>query len=838
MVIPTLPVHFVERAEMKSLIERLLSAGSRTLALQGRSGLGKTTLALALMQQPEIKTRFEDGVLWANLGPAADTIEAWQVAWGRALDDDLAACSDLPTKTARLQELLADKSCLVVIDDLWPEVDLAPLLVGGAQCRTLITTRHSGAAQHAGATLLTIEPLREAESLALLSHWAGGDLPAEAAALARRLDHLPLALALLGTQLQAGAAGADLLATLPAGEGEQNLDRLLDLCFDRLAAADQARLAQLALFAPDKPFTVAAAGAVWDDSAAAERLERFSRAAFLRATPAGYLLHARLRAYLWERLSPEQQQEAATRHTAHYLQIARDGSDIWPVLGQVESVWRRLHRAEEAQLFALIEAMQPVWSRWGLWQTALAWEQTGLTLARHREDQPRQITSLNNLGYTYYLLGKGEEALDCFQQALDLARLLDQPDQMAVLCHNMGQLYQSYHDQDSALSYFQQALTLYRALADEAGIAAVLTEIGQLYYSRDRLNLALHAFRQALALVDDEEGRTFLHDKIGQIYYNQGDLDRALAQFQEALALVDDAENFGQILTNIGQIQSEQGEPEAALDSYRQALARFEAIGHKSKIALVLGNIGQVYAGQGQLDLALEQYQRALEIERTTGDKAGLSRILTNLGQLHLSRREPQTALQLYQEALEHCEAIADKAGQAVLLSNIGQIHQQAGAVDLAFEHYRQAFAINRLLGNKAGMAGDLNNLGQFHSLQGDLEPALHYYQQALAYFQALEDKPAQAILHNNIAGIYQDQGRPFLALDHFQQALVLNRSVGNKEHTGVTLINIIILCMDQRWMAEANIALKKLSDFFDAVDNDTGYVVAQWLQEMRKRDN
>lgn len=274
---PSLPPHYVERAEIGQIKAVLLAANVSTLtltALHGMGGIGKTTLAMALAHEQEVIQHFEDGILWATLGPNG-LVENWQVTWGSALGDDLRTYPDPVTKATRLRELLVHKTCLLVIDDAWLETDLTDLLVGGPNCRTLVTTRQGSVAQKIGARTIFVDVLSEVEALALLGSWAvwkktsfsEGEMweedlsPIEAQMareLVKRLGYLPLAIALAGAQLQDGASLNEILAYFQSQQGnltsldfenphrrEESLKLCFDLSVQRLSKADRSCFAQL-----------------------------------------------------------------------------------------------------------------------------------------------------------------------------------------------------------------------------------------------------------------------------------------------------------------------------------------------------------------------------------------------------------------------------------------------------------------------------------------------------------------------------------------------------------------------------------------------------------------
>ena len=71
--------------ELAHLRQRLLAGGSVALtALNGLPGVGKTTLAITLAHDPELRAHFKDGILWAGLGPNPN-MQSHLSRWGTLL---------------------------------------------------------------------------------------------------------------------------------------------------------------------------------------------------------------------------------------------------------------------------------------------------------------------------------------------------------------------------------------------------------------------------------------------------------------------------------------------------------------------------------------------------------------------------------------------------------------------------------------------------------------------------------------------------------------------------------------------------------------------------------
>jgi WD40 repeat protein len=134
--------------ELKSLLLEMRNAvGSNqavgVIGLHGMGGFGKTTLALALCHDPEIKETFEHCILWSKLGDQLpDELDLLNsLLW--SLEATSTRAITLEEARWRWQCALAGRVCLLVIDDVWPGSRgiLNTLLEGGPRCVRLVTTR-------------------------------------------------------------------------------------------------------------------------------------------------------------------------------------------------------------------------------------------------------------------------------------------------------------------------------------------------------------------------------------------------------------------------------------------------------------------------------------------------------------------------------------------------------------------------------------------------------------------------------------------------------------------------------------------------------------------------
>lgn len=177
---------FVGRDKELAALRELLTAPGRlaVVALQGVAGVGKTQLArryAAAVNRP---------LTWQIRAESRETAVADLAALAVALD--LPADSDAERAAQSVVDALLDRSdWLLIFDDAVRRDDITDLVPLAGDGQVVITSRYP--VWHGMATSWEVPPLSEAAATALLQP-VDGDV-ATAAALARELGGLPLALA-------------------------------------------------------------------------------------------------------------------------------------------------------------------------------------------------------------------------------------------------------------------------------------------------------------------------------------------------------------------------------------------------------------------------------------------------------------------------------------------------------------------------------------------------------------------------------------------------------------------------------------------------------------------
>ena len=179
--VPELPPHFLPRPEELNPVKALLlmesqepvavTGASRRVGLHGMGGIGKSVLATALAWDKDVRAAFPDGVFWLALGQEPAIIER-QTILARSLSNQSPNFTTAEQGRAYLGELLAETTCLIILDDVWQMSHLKEFNALGPRCCLMITTRDLSLITALGAREHRLDVLGEDQALVLLAQWA------------------------------------------------------------------------------------------------------------------------------------------------------------------------------------------------------------------------------------------------------------------------------------------------------------------------------------------------------------------------------------------------------------------------------------------------------------------------------------------------------------------------------------------------------------------------------------------------------------------------------------------------------------------------------------------
>ena len=339
--------------------------------------------------------------------------------------------------------------------------------------------------------------------------------------------------------------------------------------------------------------------------------------------------------------------------------------------------------------------------------------------------EPKDHSSLNNVGLAYNNIGRFEKAIECYQKALEIKS------DKYISFYNMGNAYRNIGAFEEAIKFYEKTLEI------KPDYYEVLNNLGTTYEKLSQHEKAIENYHKALEIKSDFENALY---NLGVTYGNMGKYEKAIECYEKALSIKPDYHeafyNIGCIygnlgnhmkaikyyvraievksdkyeaMINMGKVFEELGTPEKALIHYKNALEI------KPDSYEVLYNIGTVYGKLGQYNNAIESLKKAIEI------KPDSYKALNNICSVLIK-------LEQYQEAIEHLKkAVAISPDSYELIRNLGVIY------GLTHQHKKAIEYLDRAIELKPDDYEALNNMGVSYSKMGKYDDAIEYHKKALS---------------------------------------------------------------------------------------------------------
>jgi predicted ATPase/transcriptional regulator with XRE-family HTH domain len=623
---PVPPTRLVGRERERShVLELLHHASTRLFTLTGPSGVGKTRLALQLIQ--DIAIDFVDGVAFIALSSVRDaSLVPGMIAQTLGIRE-----SANTSLSEQVQTFLRSKHFLLVLDN-FEQVShsasfVADLLINSPYLFILVTSRTPLRLRAEQEIRLAPLPLKDA--ITLFCERARAVRPAQAyaasevAAICEQLDRLPLAIELAAmhvkllplTELQKRLTNR--LALLRNGardlpQRQQTMKEAIAWSYELLSQEQQRCFRALSVFVGG--WTLEAA-----EEVCRERQDTTSDtfvlvlAALVDASLIQVEIPAEgrerfgmletIREYALECLHAAREEELCRRrHAAYYARLA---ATVTAYFGPVQGV-------REPQ-FALTSELPNA-------RAALEWA----------EEKNEAELGLRLAGFSrlWHVRGQMSEAEQWMERMLALdQRARERKEQTAPLTLRIALLYgfgrtQVRHGriQHIAEVYANEALRLAQSIGDQNGMCNAYATLGMLAQENDRLDEAERAYTESYTLARLLEQRGLMSramSHLSDVASMRGDLERATALLEEALA---NARVSGMtwdipiMTTMLGHLACQQQHFDLAKVRYREALVRFRTFSSPTYIAWCLEGYAAVLSAQRRYTQATQMCAAAVAL--------------------------------------------------------------------------------------------------------------------------------------------------------------------------------------------------------------------------------
>jgi tetratricopeptide (TPR) repeat protein/DNA-binding winged helix-turn-helix (wHTH) protein len=672
---------FTGHARLLSELDKLTDpdqSAENIVVITGMPGIGKTTLATHWANQR--RHRFPDGQLYLNCrahGPTPpvepdDALRRFLLALGTPADP-IPAGEEL--RRDRLNQLLTGLRVLLILDNIRDSDQARRLIPASATCVTLITSRNrlKGLTIREGVRTITVPPLPDVESLALLSQTIGiqraAAEPGAVQTLAQLSGGLPLALRIIGEhvaerpQARIGdlveELGAHLINAASDEDEETSLHTVFAWSYQALGA-DAARLFRTLGLHPGSSISPEASAAMVGVRAgyAEQILNTLAKAHLINhGTARRYRFHDLLRLYAKERACCEEsfqhRQSAMRRLLDWYLLSAANAAatlapdrppvpdlpertGVEPKVFTTDRDAMKWCEEERGNLGAVTRwavnngfhrhgwqipgAIYEIFERYGRQDDVLELHQLALTSAKADGHAVGQLGTLNNLGATYFALHDYERAASSFEAGLRLAREVRFLEVEASCSHNLASVHLKTGKVETAVRIYREVLETCRLTPNPHGEASILHRLGDAFRQMGQYDEAIKHYQQALTIreqLGSLRGQGVTHGEIAALYLAAGENALALSHCRRALDIhnrTKDEPALCDSLITATEVERELAMYDAAIQDGQRAAEIGEEIADSVRRCRALTALAATFAAAGRSSMAHRFCHDALAI--------------------------------------------------------------------------------------------------------------------------------------------------------------------------------------------------------------------------------
>jgi len=302
------------------------------------------------------------------------------------------------------------------------------------------------------------------------------------------------------------------------------------------------------------------------------------------------------------------------------------------------------------------------------------------------------------LVYGQDLISKGH--VESFLDILNMFEKEDVPGSWADLTLLKADIVTISGDWDEALNFYDEAVLISDKAVNDKTLSEALRKKADLFMKRAQREKAKISFEESLTIsqkIDDNMGIAECLRGLGHLSSVAGDFDKAIENYEKALEYAKKMNHLNliaKIYIDLGTVYGNTEDFESAIKFLEMGIEVLEETGDVYETAKLYNNLGIVLRSTGNLDRALYYFEQCIKLSENNGDIRQLAYGLNSAGVVFSLKGDFKQALEFLNEAREIFEKLQERFKIATIFVDYGVIYKNQKTWDKSLSNFNKGIKI------------------------------------------------------------------------------------------------------------------------------------------------
>ncbi|KAK0475217.1 hypothetical protein IW261DRAFT_1403032 [Armillaria novae-zelandiae] len=441
------------------------------------------------------------------------------------------------------------------------------------------------------------------------------------------------------------------------------------------------------------------------------------------------------------------------------------------------------------------------------------------------------------LARRYWHMHQHELGKEHVYKAMKVLKKIKSTSGVTECLKHLGNIVQKTNQDSEATVKLEKAMQIFEDIGSSLGAAYCLQHLGGILRMTNQYSAATVKLEKAMQMFEDIgslHGAASCLQSLGNILYMTNQYSEATVKLEKAMQMFEDIGSLhgtACCLQHLGDILLMTNQYSAATVKLEKAMQMFEDIGSLHGAASCLQHLGAILLITNQYSAATVKLEKAMQMFEDIGSLHGAASCLQHLGDILLMTNQYSAATVKLEKAMQMFEDIGSLRGAASCLQRLGDILLITNQCSAATVRLEMAMQMFEDIGSLHGAASCLQSLGDILLITNQYSAATVKLEKAMQMFEDIGSLLGEASCLQYLGDILLMTNRYSAATVKLEKAMQMFEDIGSLHGAASCLQSLGDILKMTNQYSEATVKLEKAMQMFEDIGSLHGAASSYCLQ-------